>query len=382
MTGLDACSAYQVVQTLKSLARKGRTIIISIHSPRSEIWSLFDRIILLSKGFTLYSGPSEAAVHHFERNGFPCAPFVNPAEFLIDLAAADNRSEEAKRASQAQILHLSKTWQRESKPPEGLTETLPFPLREPQAKTRRQNVSIRRQTYLLAARTTKVTTRDPMGVAGSLFEVVLLSVVVGLIFLRLGTDLAGIRSREGALYTAPAFQGYLILIFESYRLTIDIKIFDRERAESAVGVPALLLSRRIARAPLDDLVVPTIFAIVFYFIAGFRADSPTFLVFWLVSIIAQYIAVNLASVCVAISRDFAVASLIANLCCTLQTFSCGYFVQADQIPIYVRWLKWLVSLGTLDSNPQTTLHDPVSPIDLQFLHLRCLGRQRVHWGRR
>ena len=128
-------------------------------------------------------------------------------------------------------------------------------------------------------------------------------------------------------------------MFEIYCLTIDIKVFDKERAEGAVGVPAVLLSRRIARAPLEDLVVPTIFAIVFYFMAGFRTDTPTFFVFLLMSIITQYIAVNLASVCVAISRDFAVASAIASLCYTLQTFSCGYVVQADQIPVYVRWLK-------------------------------------------
>jgi ABC-type multidrug transport system ATPase subunit len=41
-TGLDATSAFQLVRTLKSLAGKGRTIITTIHQPRSEIWGLFD----------------------------------------------------------------------------------------------------------------------------------------------------------------------------------------------------------------------------------------------------------------------------------------------------------------------------------------------------
>ena len=36
-TGLDATSAYQLVRTLKMLASKGRTIILTIHQPRSEL---------------------------------------------------------------------------------------------------------------------------------------------------------------------------------------------------------------------------------------------------------------------------------------------------------------------------------------------------------
>lgn len=52
-TGLDSTSAYQVVKTLQNLARKGRTIIVTIHQPRSEIWNLFDNVILLTRGALL-----------------------------------------------------------------------------------------------------------------------------------------------------------------------------------------------------------------------------------------------------------------------------------------------------------------------------------------
>ena len=39
----------------------------------------------------------------------------------------------------------------------------------------------------------------------------------------------------------------------------DIELFDRERQEGVVGVPAFILSRRLARLFLEDLAVPTIF---------------------------------------------------------------------------------------------------------------------------
>lgn len=35
-TGLDATSAFQLVRTLKNLAKRGRTIITTLHQPRSE----------------------------------------------------------------------------------------------------------------------------------------------------------------------------------------------------------------------------------------------------------------------------------------------------------------------------------------------------------
>jgi ABC-type multidrug transport system ATPase subunit len=334
-----------VIQTLKKLAETGRTVIISIHAPRSEIWKLFDRVILLSREATLYSGLADAAAPHFQQYGYELPAFVNPAEFLIDLAAIDNRSEEAEQISYARVSMLKEAWQQKPQS-EKILDASPYPpiTQSADDDIRHMRVGFCRQLYVLAKRNTKVTVRDPMGVAGSLFEAVVMSIMTGWIFLRLGSDLAGIRSREGAIYTAASLQGYLILMFETYRLTIDIKLFDRERSEGVVTAPAFLLSRRISRLFLEDLPVPIIFATIYYFMAGFRADATTYFIFLAVTIICQFITVTLASLCVAVARDFATASLIGNLSYTLQSFSCGYFVQSQQIPVYTRWLKWVVSI--------------------------------------
>lgn len=54
--GLDAFTSYLLLLTLSQLARRGRTIILSIHAPRSDAFDIFDRIALLSKGQIVYSG--------------------------------------------------------------------------------------------------------------------------------------------------------------------------------------------------------------------------------------------------------------------------------------------------------------------------------------
>lgn len=61
-SGLDSASAFFVVQTLKNVARRGRTVISSIHQPSSEVFALFDDLLLLSNGETIYFGEAEMAV--------------------------------------------------------------------------------------------------------------------------------------------------------------------------------------------------------------------------------------------------------------------------------------------------------------------------------
>ena len=45
------------MELLKKMASNGRTIICSIHQPRSSIYAMFDDVVLLSKGECIYSGP-------------------------------------------------------------------------------------------------------------------------------------------------------------------------------------------------------------------------------------------------------------------------------------------------------------------------------------
>ncbi|KAF3387300.1 putative ABC transporter ATP-binding protein/permease [Penicillium rolfsii] len=343
-TGLDATSAFQIIRTLKRLAQDGRTVIVSIHAPRSEIWSLFDNVMLLARGSALYSGPVSESVAYFEQCGHTLPPFVNPAEFLIDLAAIDNRTEELEAASHVRVENLRQAWQSRLKSEPAVDDTKEKPpanlALEGVDTGAMKKVSFRRQFRVLTSRTFTTTIRHPMGVAGSLLEAVGMAVINGWIFLQLDESLAGIRSRQGSLYTASSLNGYLILLYETYRLTIDIRLFDRERNEGVVGVPAFLLSRRVARFPLEDLPVPLLFTIIFYFMVGYRLEPGQFFIFFALTLLTHYIAVTFAAVAIGVARSFPGASLVGNMCFTLQSFACGYFVQSQQIPVYVRWLKW------------------------------------------
>ncbi|KAF4536112.1 ABC transporter-like protein [Lasiodiplodia theobromae] len=338
-TGLDATSAFQLV----------------LHQPRSEIWNLFDNLVLLTKGYPAYSGPAADALPYFAGLGYELPPFVNPAEHLIDIVAVDIRSPELEEASTARVEGIKAAWSQHaqeqfSRPDDLRSSSLALPNRS----SRDYHAQLGRQIRVLTARTWVTTIRDPMGMLGSFLEAIAMSIITGYIFFQLGEDQAGIRSRQGALYIASALQGYLILQFEVFRLTIDIELFDRERGEGVVSVPGFLISRRLARLLIEDFPVPLLFSLIFYFMAGFRTEGTQFMTFFAVILLEQYIAVCFAMTCVAVSRTFAGASLVANMAYTLQSMACGYFIQSNTIPIYVRWTKWTAycfyAFGALAAN--------------------------------
>ncbi|CAI0450165.1 unnamed protein product [Linum tenue] len=88
-SGLDSASAFFVIQTLRNIARDGRTIISSIHQPSSEVFALFDDLFLLSSGEVVYFGEAKKAVQFFAHAGFPCPSKRNPSDHFLRCVNSD-----------------------------------------------------------------------------------------------------------------------------------------------------------------------------------------------------------------------------------------------------------------------------------------------------
>ena len=70
-TGLDSFTATSVMETLGDLAKRdGRTVISTIHQPNSDIFEMFDRLMLLAKGKIIYFNEARLAVNYFGSIGF------------------------------------------------------------------------------------------------------------------------------------------------------------------------------------------------------------------------------------------------------------------------------------------------------------------------
>lgn len=85
-SGLDANNANNVVECLVRLAKThNRTLVLSIHQPRSNIFQLFDKLVLLSNGEMVYSGDAIRVGEFLRNNGYRCPSDYNIADYLIDI---------------------------------------------------------------------------------------------------------------------------------------------------------------------------------------------------------------------------------------------------------------------------------------------------------
>ncbi|KID89658.1 ABC transporter (Adp1) [Metarhizium guizhouense ARSEF 977] len=85
-SGLDSFNAYNVIECLVTLAKSyQRTVVFTIHQPRSNIVALFDRLILLAGGKTVFSGPFAQCQPYFDSIGYECPQGFNIADYLVDL---------------------------------------------------------------------------------------------------------------------------------------------------------------------------------------------------------------------------------------------------------------------------------------------------------
>ena len=75
-----------MIDSLVSLARNyNRTVVFTIHQPRSNIVALFDHLLVLASGKPVYSGEFSKCHGYFQSIGHPCPPGFNIADFLSTL---------------------------------------------------------------------------------------------------------------------------------------------------------------------------------------------------------------------------------------------------------------------------------------------------------
>ena len=154
----------------------------------------------------------------------------------------------------------------------------------------------------------------------------------------------------------------------------EIQVFDRERQDKMYSPIAFVLGYRLSHlltegiSPVSqvdqaDIAVPFIFSVITYFMSGYRSGVTYFFVYFAINLLNHFVNVTFAMWCVSLRRNFAEASLIANASLTFISLSCGFFIQAQSLPVYVRWIKYISyvywGFGALSSNGT----NPFNPSD-------------------
>lgn len=90
-TGLDSFTATSVMETLGDLARYGnRTVVSTIHQPNSDIFEMFDRLLLLARGKIIYLNRADLSVEYFGALDYQCPELSNPCDFFMSMMSKES----------------------------------------------------------------------------------------------------------------------------------------------------------------------------------------------------------------------------------------------------------------------------------------------------
>ena len=126
-SGLDSYLAETVIATLQKLAESGTNIFCTIHQPSSQVFSLFNRLLLLAQGNIAYLGSTKKgtgedfqtlirlilrilfkAASFFESIGLPIPQNYNPCDHYIENIALIPGLEEKSYRQMEEICFLFK----------------------------------------------------------------------------------------------------------------------------------------------------------------------------------------------------------------------------------------------------------------------------------
>ncbi|KAF9907528.1 hypothetical protein EC991_010824 [Linnemannia zychae] len=361
---LDAFSSFEVMKTLTKLARSSqKTIIISIHQPRSEIFKLLaesdGQMVLLSRGDVVYSGPVRSVLPWIESIGVGACPSgVNPFDYLLDLSMVDFASDAIEKATAVRRDLLVQAWADRKSNKEFATLTS-WAESGGESSVLHGNISssfvtlavdiiptgsgpsLLSQIRVLTSRGWLNQVRDSIVLWGCVAECIVIGLAIGCIFYQLDDSPESIRSRSSLVYTVGAAQAYLMLMILVYRLSQEIVVYDRERMDRWYGpLPHLVSSVLFSLIP--NIIYPVLFSVIVYYMSGLRTDALSHFGWWvLVNTGMQLVTFAFAVCCSSIVRGFSSASLFANAIFAFFGLSTGFFVVTSSIPVWLRWIRYL-----------------------------------------
>ncbi|KAF8935246.1 hypothetical protein BGZ52_000404 [Haplosporangium bisporale] len=366
-SGLDAFSSYEVMKSLTKLAKSSqKTIVISIHQPRSEIFKLLSesdgQMVLLSRGDVVYSGPVRSVLPWIESVGVgSCPTGVNPFDYLLDLSMIDFASEAMEKTTAVRRDQLVRAWAERERSQTLVNSPTDVTILTSSGGEGSKNIganpsfvslavdiipkgsgpSLWSQIRVLTSRGWTNQRRDSIVIWGCIGECILIGLVVGAIFFQMERTEAGIRSRSSLVYAVGAIQAYLMLMIMIYRLSQDIMVYDRERMDRWYGPLPHLVSGVLFAAP-PNILYPVVFSALVYYLTGLRDDAVAHFFWWLlVNTTSQFVTYAFAVMCTSIVRGFSSASLFGNAIFAFFGLSTGFFVVISSIPVWLRWIKYL-----------------------------------------
>lgn len=332
-SGLDSYAAHNVVMRLKDMAHHdGCNVLCTIHQPSSEVFHLFDRTMVLRSGKLFYFGSLPGLSESLHSAGKGCPNEFNLADHVMFVLQTE--SGDALDKIEASMKGDQTMAEEPSMPNDKSAMTL---------KMDGAHAGFCTQLYALSKREAQNVWRDKAGLIASVMVPLILNVFFACIFFQVGDNTRSgwsAGSHFGGM-TQVAIGGMfgaaqpLLLKFP-----LDRGIFLREYATQTYEAAPYFIAKSMVELPQTFLNAAITWAAA-YFLMGLQGSFIMYvLIFWLTGIAAASTALLVG--CIASNAE--VAQQAAPAVFVPQLLFAGFFIQAEQIPIWLRWAQYTCAL--------------------------------------
>nr|UOU03361.1 ATP-binding cassette subfamily G-like 11-1 [Brachionus rubens] len=393
-SGLDSYMAMSIVDSMKNLAKHGKTIIFTIHQPSSEIFEMFDKICLISEGRLVFLGDRFSACDFFESQGYKSPSNYNPADHFIKtlsitsidkqmiLERVNSISSESSNPSEVSarlkcITKVNSFADNFQKSP--FCESILSDIKSTNQldinfslNFNRYKSSLFRQIKWLLWRNLLAVYRDPVSTRIVVIQSLIMGLIYGLIFYKMELNQEGIMNINSLLFLAIVYASVIYLFGEIKVFPIEIQIFLREHHNKLYSVFSYYLTKSLVELPIHVLM-PATFTLIFYLMVGINSDVSSVVSFTFFIILVAQCGVSLGHFLSAVSKSVSVASGLAGpILGPLMIFS-GFLLNNSSVPTYFLWLKYLSWLSYANEGLMIIQWRNIPKIDCDEKNFRCLS---------
>ena len=338
-SGLDAAAALSLMRTLKALASRGQTVVSAIHQPRTTVFDSFDHLVLMSKGHALFDGAPDRCVAHLEGLGLGLAlpPRTNPADWLMDVIAADESLGEDNRKLPAGW--GNRNGNKNPKENAATVDEVDEVIDEGARSSEREGASIWRQLTVLTVREDK-SRRGQNLTAINAAQMLVMAILTAMFWWRMPDDTdAFVMERFSILFFCIIAQSNAVVFACVNTFAKERQLMIRENAKGMYH-PLPFFLAKTASDTVNTLVMPCLYATVTYWCVGLKQTAEAYFVFITAFALCILVAQSLGLALSCAIPDVQVSLIVAPMVILMLMILGGFYVTFSNMPVFIRWLSW------------------------------------------
>ncbi|KAK9888643.1 hypothetical protein WA026_000870 [Henosepilachna vigintioctopunctata] len=340
-TGLDSFMALNIMQTLKNLARSGRTVICTLHQPSSELFGLFDKICLMAEGRTAFLGTLEQAEEFLSKLNAKCPPNYCPGDYYIQLLSIIPGQEEACRRN---VGYICDAYEKSTKGSKIRRRSRSVTIK-PDGKQWENNISSINtykvgwwaQFQAVLWRCWLSLMKCPEMTTHKLFFYSSITIFISVIYYHQKLDTFGVQNICGVLYLFLVFLNSKNLSGVILSFCTELPLFLREHKNGLYRTDVYFLSKCLVDLPLTVLF-DIMFTGVCYICIGLNHDVTRLFINIAVTSVYACIVVGMGYILSVAAPNPVIAQTMLPVLIMPATVLGGFFLNIESIPPYIRWL--------------------------------------------